>query len=595
MKPLRPTTELIAKSHLADLQSQLTDTQTRLEQLSLWQPATGLAHLTREGLAMTSQIDARWHQKLIVSLLGPCGSGKSTLFNALAGIDDLSPSGTRRPTTSTPLVWSRDEAEGRRVQETAGLEMIVRSEPSVQIPEGLILVDTPDTDSLEGQLQIEGVQRIVKMTDVLILLFDAENPNRKDQIDFLQGFVKLFHGEALLVVLNKCDRLDEMELKTEIVPSFAAQLESVWQVEIAHLWCIAARRHLQNPGWAAAAEPRHAFDQYDEFKQRVWSFSAQSQAGVKLRLQNARQIKKTVDSHIQAVFADRWAGMLEAQEQINRLEANAMQAALTVIQSQQDRLDHGVSGQLFGRLAQNWLGPIGWVAGLWARLTMLGAGLGALVRYGNPLRQFKSLLAALKQPETAMIEPEAIPQKNNAAHMALQAYRHRIVSEWPQIADTLCTVGFSADIRQVEQMIDQDQPMETLIEQQWQLAIEHSVQRAVQQMSNAGLQLLFNRPVLLLLVYIGWTTMQHFIDRAYLPANYFTHALWALLIVWGLSFFLWQSLVRLAASPKRLITRAFRSLQASLQNHHPLKGKPVIEQLSASLNLARQIEQQNNL
>jgi hypothetical protein len=424
-------------------------------------------------------------------------------------------------------------------------------------------------------------------------LYDAENPNRKDQIDFLQRFVKLFHGEALLVVLNKCDRLDEKELKTEIVPAFNAQLQAAWQVEITHLWCIAARRHLHNPGWAATAQPRHAFDQFDDFKKRLWAFSAQTEVGVKLRLENAKQIKKTVDAQIQSALASRYDDLLQAQKAIIDLEADAMQAALTVMQAQQNSLDHGVSGQLFGHLAQNWLGPIGWIAALWARLSMLGAGLGTLVRYGNPLRQFKSLLAALKQPETAPLEPEATIQGSSLANAALQAYRHRIVSKWPQIADTLCAAGFNSDIRQVEQMLTQDQPMETLIAQQWQLAIEQSVQRAVRQLSNAGLQLLFNLPVLLLLVYIGWTTIQHFINQTYLPANYFTHAFWALMIVWGLSFFVWQSLVRLAASPQKLITRAFQSLQASLQNHHPLKDKPVIEQLSASLNLGRQIDQQS--
>jgi GTPase Era involved in 16S rRNA processing len=49
----------------------------------------------------------------VVALAGATGSGKSTLFNALAGLD-LSETGVRRPTTSRPLAcaWQPDRAAG---------------------------------------------------------------------------------------------------------------------------------------------------------------------------------------------------------------------------------------------------------------------------------------------------------------------------------------------------------------------------------------------------------------------------------------------------------------------------------------------------
>jgi hypothetical protein len=83
----------------------------------LWRPAVGLEKSCEEALIMLDRLAERFDHKLVVTLVGPSGSGKSTLLNALAGEDNLSPSGHRRPTTERVVVFCRHV---RRCRATGG-------------------------------------------------------------------------------------------------------------------------------------------------------------------------------------------------------------------------------------------------------------------------------------------------------------------------------------------------------------------------------------------------------------------------------------------------------------------------------------------
>jgi energy-coupling factor transporter ATP-binding protein EcfA2 len=97
---------------------------------------------------------------LIVCLTGGTGTGKSTLFNSLAG-RIISNVGMRRPCTHTPVVYVHEHAKDQFLRcpfldlnKTAGPsvnsnEIMVSSHNDLQAM-GVILVDTPDFDSVES-------------------------------------------------------------------------------------------------------------------------------------------------------------------------------------------------------------------------------------------------------------------------------------------------------------------------------------------------------------------------------------------------------------------------------------------------------------
>ncbi len=141
----------------------------------------------------------------VVALLGPTGSGKSSLTNALAGAEVVT-AGVRRPTTSetTAIIW---DDEGTDLLEWLEIDRRVRVDGGHGVP-GLVLLDVPDFDSIAAD-HVAEMERIRRRADVLLWVTDPEkyaDASLHDQIDAAH------EGETgVLVVINKADRLTEAE------------------------------------------------------------------------------------------------------------------------------------------------------------------------------------------------------------------------------------------------------------------------------------------------------------------------------------------------------------------------------------------------
>lgn len=155
-----------------------------------------------------------------VAIAGATGSGKSSLFNALAGTR-LSQAGMRRPTTATPVACSwevpgagpadglldrlgippstrrlmRPESDWRgRIDEGARSEL-----------EGLVLIDLPDHDSAaEGHR--EQVERLLRLVDAVVWVLD---PEKYADAVLHERYLRPLAGyaEVTFIVLNQTDRL----------------------------------------------------------------------------------------------------------------------------------------------------------------------------------------------------------------------------------------------------------------------------------------------------------------------------------------------------------------------------------------------------
>jgi energy-coupling factor transporter ATP-binding protein EcfA2 len=143
----------------------------------------------------------------VVALAGATGSGKSSLFNALAG-RELAATGVRRPTTSETQAAVFTTGSTLRADAAGLLSWLdVRRHAVVDDPalDGLVLLDLPDHDSTEAAHRQE-VDRLVKVVDVFVWVVD---PQKYADAALHHGYLRRFagHADVTVVVLNQVDTL----------------------------------------------------------------------------------------------------------------------------------------------------------------------------------------------------------------------------------------------------------------------------------------------------------------------------------------------------------------------------------------------------
>ncbi|MEU8788848.1 YfjP family GTPase [Streptomyces sp. NPDC048643] len=144
----------------------------------------------------------------VVAIAGATGSGKSQLFNALAGVA-ISETGVRRPTTSAPIACSWSDGAATLI-DRLGIPGRLRRRP-LQSAEaeaqlrGLVLVDLPDHDSAAVQHR-EQVDRVLALVDAVIWVVD---PEKYADAVLHERYLRPLagHAEVTFVVLNQVDRL----------------------------------------------------------------------------------------------------------------------------------------------------------------------------------------------------------------------------------------------------------------------------------------------------------------------------------------------------------------------------------------------------
>lgn len=152
-------------------------------------------------------------QHTVVAIAGATGSGKSSTFNALTGLE-LSSVGVRRPTTSwaTACVWGSDGAD--ELLEWLGIpprhqtmrDSMLDANKDAKAAgafDGVVLLDLPDHDSTEVAHHLE-VDRLVELADVLVWVLDpqkyADAAIHDRYLEPLQT-----HAGVMIVVLNHID------------------------------------------------------------------------------------------------------------------------------------------------------------------------------------------------------------------------------------------------------------------------------------------------------------------------------------------------------------------------------------------------------
>lgn len=206
-------------------------------------PGVGPAHPTVGGtvddpLGIAALVDrarervALGVDRTVVAVAGSTGSGKSSLVNALAGVQVAVP-GVLRPTTSHPVaaVWPGSSVSALldwlEVRDWTAVGHAAPDDPAPDdpgpddpgpddggdggdhagvVPEGLVLLDLPDHDSVVVEHRARA-DRLLERADLLVWVTD---PQKYADAALHDGYLRPLagHGDVVVVVLNQVDRLE---------------------------------------------------------------------------------------------------------------------------------------------------------------------------------------------------------------------------------------------------------------------------------------------------------------------------------------------------------------------------------------------------
>ncbi|MEX1126899.1 MAG: GTPase, partial [Acidimicrobiia bacterium] len=162
-----------------------------------------VAHMRNRMMARLAYPD----DMLLAALAGGTGSGKSSLFNAIAG-EDVAATGGVRPTTSHPqalVPMSRESAIAGYLDEIG-----VDDRVSHEGREWLCLIDLPDTDSVE----VDHRQRVDSLLPRLDCVVWVVDPEKYRDAALHHGYLApmaAYHSQFVFV-LNQSDRLTDDDI-----------------------------------------------------------------------------------------------------------------------------------------------------------------------------------------------------------------------------------------------------------------------------------------------------------------------------------------------------------------------------------------------
>ncbi|WP_406674299.1 GTP-binding protein [Nonomuraea sp. N2-4H] len=156
----------------------------------------------------------------VVALAGGTGSGKSSLFNAISGLE-LSPTGVRRPTTARThaCVWGLDGSgpllDWLQIQWRHRFSRASALDKGDSQLHGLILLDLPDHDSIRALTDTEA-DRLIGLADLVVWVLDpqkyADASTHRRYVTELAG-----HDAVTVFALNQADRLTTEELAELVI------------------------------------------------------------------------------------------------------------------------------------------------------------------------------------------------------------------------------------------------------------------------------------------------------------------------------------------------------------------------------------------
>jgi hypothetical protein len=298
------------------------------------------------------------------------------------------------------------------------------------------------------------------------------------------------------------------------------------------------------------------------------------------RLTNAGRLLSYIEEQVRiAVEKDRDA-VRRAAESMMEAEQTAAKSGFESLEQEVSDVRAEIHTALYGRLAQRWVGPVGWLTATWARLLALGSGVAALMR-GRAGALLSGGGRSGKNPVGGA----------GAFQAAVKSVRSALARRWPPIAETLVKGDFDPAVRRFDQMLPDLGGRLDALSGRWEDSLFAEIDRSASHLSHPVLQLLLNLPAVAVLLHAGWMTVADYIAGRFLPVAFFLHTLLMLAIALFLSFFILQTLIRLFAGQKRILARALARAIRSSEDLRPLTDSPFGETIEEFFALEAQVKE----
>jgi GTPase SAR1 family protein len=365
--------------------------------------------------------DALFHTNhpFLMVMVGPFGSGKSSMINALLGEEvlDVGPI----PTTDHIVILRR----GSDVQRSrAGdIETVFHPNP---ILENLSLVDTPGLESI-FRTHDEVTRRFLHRADVVVLVMIATQVLTASNLEYLQQ-LKVF-GKRVIVAVNQVDVLEPAE-RDQVRDFVIEQSRQHLGVEPL-VWLVSAREALE----AQQETPR------DEI---LWDESgfADIEAYIKETLGNVERFRQKLETPVQVCQNVTESALALVQEQQAALDAHRKTVENIDAQIEQGRreqqktIDDALTSieNIWNEASARGSGAIGDLFQFSRGIGLFFGGLGEIAGIGRLMRRFQGRTRA----ETAFEQ-----------HKVLETLR-----QIPEAVDKLGPRLEGRDLQDIDDLVD---------------------------------------------------------------------------------------------------------------------------------------------